>query len=420
MKEGIFMFQGTYKAAIRVGFVYFLFSSLWIFGTDTLLTALVDDVRSVRNMSYIKGIFFVFMSSILIYYLIKHEINLMKRAQDDIDVLENYDSLTRLYNRKKYEKYIDNVDEKGIKGGILLSDINGLRVFNEAFSYKSGDAILLRYSTILRELFPNDFIARLGGDEFVVFFGNIDEDQLYKNIRNLQTYMNKVAYEGVPVDVSIGFAMVSETSSSIGELTAIAERRLNKDKLLQAGSSSNALITSLQTTLFERSDETEQHAERMRDMCERMGKHLHFSDSQTNDLKLLALLHDIGKIGIDDAILKKPGTLTPEEMEEMKQHPTIGYRIASTIPQLEAISYDILTHHEWYNGEGYPKKLKGENIPLNSRILSIVDAYDAMTNDRVYRKKISKEEAIEELIRFKGIQFDSDLVDAFIDEFVKK
>jgi len=385
MKEGIFMFQGTYKAAVRVSFVYFLFSSLWIFGTDTLLTLFIDDVESIRNISYIKGIFFVFMSSLIVYYLIKHEINLINKAKEDIDVLENYDSLTKLYNRSRYEKYLVDVREREIQGGILLSDINGLRVFNEAFSYESGDDILLRYSSVLKQIFPNDFIARLGGDEFVVFLEGIDQEKLYKNIQQLKKYMETFSFEGVPVDVSIGFSMVSEVSSQISELTSIAERRLNKDKLLQASSSSNALIASLQTTLFERSDETEQHAERMRDMCERMGKYLNFSDAQTNDLKLLALLHDIGKIGINDAILKKPGKLTKEEMEEMKQHPTIGYRIASTIPQLEAISYDILTHHEWYNGEGYPKKLQGENIPLNSRILSIVDAYDAMTNDRVYR-----------------------------------
>jgi diguanylate cyclase (GGDEF)-like protein len=302
-------------------------------------------------------------------------------------------------------------------GGILLTDINGLRIFNEAFSYKSGDSILERYADILRTLFPHDFIARIGGDEFAVVFKGIDVDALYTNMRILRKRMTNVSFEGVPIDISIGFSMTKDSRGEINEATSIAEKRLNKDKLLQSNSSSNALITSLQTTLFERSDETEQHAERMRDMCEKMGRHLKFSDAQINDLKLLALLHDIGKIGIDDAILKKPGRLTSEEMEEMKQHPVIGYRIASTIPQLEAISYDILTHHEWYNGEGYPKKLKANNIPLHARILSIVDAFDAMTNDRIYRKKISKKEAIEELVRFKGIQFDPDLVDAFMEEF---
>jgi len=411
------MVKGRYKAAIRVAFIYFIFSSLWIFGTDSLLTSLINDVEGFRNISFIKGLFFVLMSSMLVYYLMKHEITLMNKAKEDIDILENFDSLTRLYNRKKYESYLVQMIDQEQDGGILLTDINGLRIFNEAFSYKSGDSILERYADILRTLFPHDFIARIGGDEFAVVFKGIDVDALYTNMRILRKRMTNVSFEGVPIDISIGFSMTKDSHGEINEATSIAEKRLNKDKLLQSNSSSNALITSLQTTLFERSDETEQHAERMRDMCEKMGRHLKFSDAQINDLKLLALLHDIGKIGIDDAILKKPGRLTSEEMEEMKQHPVIGYRIASTIPQLEAISYDILTHHEWYNGEGYPKKLKANNIPLHARILSIVDAFDAMTNDRIYRKKISKKEAIEELIRFKGIQFDPDLVDAFMEEF---
>ncbi len=413
------MFQGKYKSALRVAFVYFLFSSIWIFSSDTFLTMVIEDIEDFRNFSSIKGIFFVLISSTIVYYLIKHEINLSDKAKKDIDILANYDSLTKLYTRKKYEIKLNDLQKEKKQCGIILTDINGLRVYNEAFSYKAGDDIITLYSDILKEIFPEEFIARLGGDEFVILFEDVEVDILYTNMDELQLRVEQFSYQGLPIEVSVGFAYITDVNEDINELTSLAEARMNKNKLLQAHSSSNSLITSLQTTLFERSDETEQHAQRMQDMCERMGNKLGFSSAQTNDLKLLALLHDIGKIGIDDAILKKPDKLTSSEMEEMKQHPMIGFRIASTIPQLEAISYDILTHHEWVNGEGYPKKLKGGDIPLNARILSIVDAFDAMTNDRIYRKKISKDEAIEELFRFKDIQFDADLVDAFIDEFSK-
>ncbi|MGS0972687.1 MAG: HD-GYP domain-containing protein [Candidatus Izemoplasmataceae bacterium] len=413
------MFQGKYKSALRVAFVYFLFSSIWIFSSDTFLTMVIEDIEDFRNFSSIKGIFFVLISSTIVYYLIKHEINLSDKAKKDIDILANYDSLTKLYTRKKYEIKLNDLQKEKKQCGVILTDINGLRVYNEAFSYKAGDDIITLYSDILKEIFPEEFIARLGGDEFVILFEDVEVDILYTNMDELQLRVEQFSYQGLPIEVSVGFAYITDVNEDINELTSLAEARMNKNKLLQAHSSSNSLITSLQTTLFERSDETEQHAQRMQDMCERMGNKLGFSSAQTNDLKLLALLHDIGKIGIDDAILKKPDKLTSSEMEEMKQHPMIGFRIASTIPQLEAISYDILTHHEWVNGEGYPKKLKGGDIPLNARILSIVDAFDAMTNDRIYRKKISKDEAIEELFRFKDIQFDADLVDAFIDEFSK-
>lgn len=413
------MFEGKYKAALRVAFVYLLFSSIWIFTSDTLLTLFIQNVEEFRNISYIKGTLFVIISSIIVYYLIKHEINLMDQAQKDIEILENYDSLTKLYNRKKYRDKLELYKNNNKEYSIILTDINGLRIYNEAFSYSSGDEILVSYAKILSRLFESAFIARIGGDEFVIVFNYITNDEILRKMSIIQDKITDFSYKGIPIDVSLGFASSTEIDGDINLINSLAEKRMNRDKLLKENSSSNTLIASLLTTLFERSDETELHAKRMEAMCKQIGEHIGLSNVQINDLMLLALLHDIGKIGINDAILKKPDKLTEQEMNEMKKHPAIGFRIASTIPQLEAISYDILTHHEWYNGEGYPKKLKGEDIPLNARILSIVDAFDAMTNDRVYRKKISEEEAIEEIKNFKGIQFDPKLVDDFIELFSK-
>ncbi|WP_245867411.1 Cyclic di-GMP phosphodiesterase [Sporomusa silvacetica DSM 10669] len=132
------------------------------------------------------------------------------------------------------------------------------------------------------------------------------------------------------------------------------------------------------------------------------------------DLKLLAQFHDIGKVGIPDKILFKPGTLTPEKFNEMQRHSEIGFRIAQSSPDLNLIADYILKHHEWWDGSGYPMGLSGENIPLECRILSIADAYDAMTSDRPYRKALVHKHAIDELRRFAGIQFDPELVENFI------
>jgi len=132
------------------------------------------------------------------------------------------------------------------------------------------------------------------------------------------------------------------------------------------------------------------------------------------DLRLLAQFHDIGKVGVPDSILFKAGPLNAEETIDMRQHCIIGQRIAILAPDLVPIADWVLKHHEWWNGEGYPLGLKGEEIPLECRILAIVDAYDAMISDRPYRKALTHAEAMKELMKCSGTQFDPQLVQKFV------
>jgi HD-GYP domain-containing protein (c-di-GMP phosphodiesterase class II) len=175
----------------------------------------------------------------------------------------------------------------------------------------------------------------------------------------------------------------------------------------------------MKTTLFEKNKETEEHAQRLIEYSNLIGQKLQLWDKQLNELELLSTLHDIGKIGISDLILNKPGRLSEEEWVEMKKHPEIGYRIAMSTSELAPIAEYILYHHERWDGDGYPQGLKGEEIPLLSRIISVADAYDAMTEDRPYRKAISREEACTELRRNAGSQFDPDIVMVFLKEIEK-
>ena len=186
-------------------------------------------------------------------------------------------------------------------------------------------------------------------------------------------------------------------------------------KLFDQKSHHNAVLSSIMATLFERSFETEAHAERIGELCAIVGERLSLSHDDIDRLKLFAILHDIGKIGISDQILNKPAPLNEEEVAIMKTHPEIGYRIAMASPDFAPIAELILTHHERWDGTGYPNRIAGERIPLLSRILAVADAYDAMTEDRVYRKALSSKAAIEEIRKNAGTQFDPHIAEVFLE-----
>ena len=154
----------------------------------------------------------------------------------------------------------------------------------------------------------------------------------------------------------------------------------------------------------------EGHAGRLQEYVSAIGQAIGLHESRINDLRLLAEFHDIGKIGIPETILKKPGPLSKEELMVMRRHPEIGYHFSKAIPNLTPISDWILKHHEWWDGSGYPLGLCGANIPIEARIVHIADAFDAMTHNRPYRKSLSLESAVQELKKGSGTQFDPDLV----------
>jgi HD-GYP domain-containing protein (c-di-GMP phosphodiesterase class II) len=193
-----------------------------------------------------------------------------------------------------------------------------------------------------------------------------------------------------------------------------------REKMLHRQSASSAIVKTLMKTLEARDFITEGHADRLQKLVESIARTIGLNNQRIADLRLLAKFHDIGKVGIPDRILFKPGPLTPEEARVMKQHCEIGYNIAQSASVLMDIGEWIHKHHEWWNGKGYPLGLKGEEIPLECRILSIADAYDAMTSDRPYRSALSHESAVAEIKRCAGSKFDPYLVQFFLDILEKE
>lgn len=344
-----------------------------------------------------------------------------KKREEEIQYLNYHDIITGLYNRSYFDDKKKELNKKNyLPLSIIIGDINGLKIINDALGHAEGDKLISQTAMILLRICrEQDVLARIGGDEFGILLPNTDADSACELMKQIQDYLgeynNNTANEAHYVNISLGYATRVTMEQDIDQVMKQAEDYMYKRKLLEHKSSHSAIISSIKTTMFERSQETEQHAHRLTALSKKVGMVLNLTQAELDELELLATLHDIGKVGIDDKILKKNGKLTDEEWVEMKKHPEIGFRIAMASTELVSIADFILTHHERWDGKGYPQGLAGEDIPLLSRILAVVDSYDAMTQDRIYRKAISHEEAIAEIKENAGTQFDPRIAAIFLE-----
>jgi len=349
-----------------------------------------------------------------------------KRKEEEIAYLYNHDILTGLYNRAYFEEEKKRLDcKRQMPLSVVVGDINGLKLINDAFGYAEGDKILAEVAKILKKSCRSrDIVARVGGDEFCILLPQTGSDTVQTIVRQIYedcaSYKEDTGREIVYPSIALGYATKLNTEESLTAVLKESEEVMYKHKLLEHKSFHSNIVASIKSTMFEKSHETEEHANRLVSMSKMMGKLLSLSDDRLDELELLSLLHDIGKMSIDDHVLNKPEALTDEEWIEMKKHPEVGCRIAQATPELLSIADYILTHHERWDGSGYPQGLSGEAIPLLSRILAIIDTYDAMTQDRPYRKALSQKMAVAEIAKNTGTQFDPALARLFIEEVVDK
>ena len=347
--------------------------------------------------------------------IITRDITQRKDSEKRLLYLSSHDQLTGIHNRAYFETELKRLDQQSqLPLSVLMADVNGLKVFNDAFGHQQGDQMLQQIARILQDNCRNqDVAARIGGDEFAIVCPQTPSAEAEELMVKIRQKCGQSAQE-FEISLSLGWATKIEPDRDIWEVLSWAEEKMYRDKMLRRDSVRSAIIQSLLNALEEKTMETTQHTRRLENLGRAVARQMGLSKSEINNLALLAKLHDIGKVAISNNVLMKSEPLHPDEWMEIKRHPEIGYRIAQTNVELAPIDEAILYHHEWYNGQGYPRGLKGEEIPLLSRVLAVLDAYDAMTNDRPYREAMSGDEAVEEIKHYSGSQFDPQVVNAFL------
>jgi diguanylate cyclase (GGDEF)-like protein/PAS domain S-box-containing protein len=346
--------------------------------------------------------------------------DISRRKSEEQRILQasSHDYLTGLYNRGHFEDYVRDLSLKGqLPFSVVFGDINGLRIINEAFGREEGNALIKRIAKIISVfLREGDYAARVGGDEIALLLPNTEAESAEQMIGAIQEQVAEIlVMASVHPSITFGLCELHCEDDDINDGIKKAEKDVGNRKLLETPHMRGQAVYAIINTLHEKNKREELHSRRVSSLCENLAQALEMNEHQVSEIKLLGLLHDIGKIAISESILNKEGKLTGEEWSEMKRHPEIGYRILVSVEDMNDLAQHVLAHHERFDGKGYPKSLKGYEIPIQARIISIADSFDAMTSERTYRTSVTSEEAALELKKNAGTQFDPDLARVFVE-----
>lgn len=342
-----------------------------------------------------------------------------KKAEDKIRYMSFHDSLTGLYNRTYLEQEMQRMDTKRqLPVSIVMADLNGLKLINDTYGHGVGDEMLVSAAKILKNFCrKEDIVARWSGDEFIIFLPQTTITGAQEVCNRIVDACRVTDVKKIPLSMALGVGSKKSMETKLTDVLKEAEDSMYKHKLAERRSTKSAVLNALLKTLEEKSYETKEHARRMQEIAMKIGKKISLPETELDRLTLLVYLHDIGKITVPEETLTKKEKLTEKDWEHIKKHPESGYRIARSMEEFAHIAEDILCHHEHWDGSGYPKGLKGKEIPLLARIAAIVDAYEVMTNGRPYKEPLSHGSVIAELKRCAGTQFDPELVEVFISIF---
>jgi diguanylate cyclase (GGDEF)-like protein len=360
----------------------------------------------------------------LVELLISHTSAALKRLnrEEEIRYFGFHDYLTELYNRDYIEEELFRLNQgRQYPLSLIVADVNGLKLINDTFGHADGDKLLKMIANTLKESCRDeDILGRWGGDEFLIVLPETDKNEAEKIILRMEQRLSAQHYKEIPLSVSFGYATKNKNDNiGVKKLIDEADHKMYNNKTQDYKKNSEKMLEVLYNKLNSKGFETSEHCKRVERIAGRFAEVLNLKQEYIDNVKKVARIHDIGMVNIPFDIVNKKGELTSEEYTIVKSHPEVGFRIANSLNENSEIGQSILHHHEWWNGTGYPKQIIGKNIPLISRIITLVDAFDVMTHNQVYKDKVSKDKALKRIKAMAGIQFDPDLSDTFINDVIK-
>lgn len=337
------------------------------------------------------------------------DITRRKKREERVQYLSSHDVLTGLYNRAYFDELVKRIDTAdNLPISIIYGDINGLKLTNDIFGHQAGDLLLKQSATILKECSnENALIARVGGDEFIILLPKTSSDKAKARIEGIKECFLNFQIEAVHSSIAMGYETKETADENINQIISEAETWMYKDKMVNLKAVNEQMIAKIVTTLHERNPRDKVHAENVSLIAKMIAIELGLSEPEIKRISSAGFLHDIGKIVLASDITKT--NINTNELVKMKQHAIVGFRILNLFTETMDIAESVLYHHEHFDGTGFPKGLKADEIPLFSRIIAVAEAYDNYTNE--FAKNIlSPNQALSLMDSLAGSKFDLKIV----------